>query len=75
LLISAESRLVASQLSKLSDREESWVQTFLHPLAVKIYGELPLTPELHAAVMPIWDQLTVRLNARELSLPDANDLN
>jgi len=64
-----------SQLSKLSDREGSWVQTFLQALAVRIYRDVPLAPALQAIATPIWAQLPLRPEARELSLPEANGLN
>ena len=64
-----------SQLSKLSDREGSWVQTYLQALAVQVYRDLPLAPALQTIVTPIWAQLPLRSEARGLALPDADSLN
>jgi hypothetical protein len=65
-----------SQVSKLSDREGSFVQTYLQAVAVSIYGSLPLTPALSAIVEPIWERLPIRpAGVQGTSLPDPHQLN
>ena len=64
-----------SQVSKLSDREGSFVQSYLQALSARIYGEIELSPGLERVVRPIWDELRVRKEADELPLPDPADLN
>lgn len=64
-----------SQVSKLTDREGSFVQSYLQALSRRIYGDVELTPELEAIVRPIWGQLTVRADVAGVSLPDPSALN
>jgi len=64
-----------SQLAKLSDREGSFVQTFLQALSVKIYRSEPLTAGMQMLVSPIWELLPERPETREMTLPNVDDLN
>jgi hypothetical protein len=64
-----------SQLSKLSDREGSFVQTFLQALARRIYSSRPETPALKRIADQAWALLPERPEAARLRLPDARDLN
>jgi hypothetical protein len=63
-----------SQLSKLSDREGGFVQTFLQAVSAKIYEGLPIETPLRTVVDPIWMLLPKR-EALEVTLPDVADLN
>jgi hypothetical protein len=64
-----------SQLSKLSDREGGFVQTFLQALSVKIYRAVPIERPLRHLVEPIWKLLPERIEASKVTLPNAADLN
>jgi len=64
-----------SQLSKLSDREGGFVQTFLQALSVKIYRAVPIERPLRHLVEPIWELLPERAEASKIDLPDVADLN
>jgi hypothetical protein len=64
-----------SQVSKLTDREGSFVQSYLQALSTRIYARLELPPKLERIVRPIWSGLTVREEVAGLSLPDPADLN
>jgi hypothetical protein len=64
-----------SQVSKLTDREGSFVQSYLQALSTRIYSELELAPKLERIVRPIWRELTVRQELAGLPLPDPAELN
>jgi hypothetical protein len=64
-----------SQVSKLTDREGSFVQCYLQALSTRIYSQLELSPKLERIVRPIWDELRVREESLEMPLPDPADLN
>jgi hypothetical protein len=64
-----------SQISKLSDREGSFVQTFLQTLSRKIYRDVTLTSKLNNFVEPIWERLPIRLEGVDADLPDPATLN
>jgi hypothetical protein len=64
-----------SQLSKLSDREDSFVQTFLQAVSIKIYRSLHSDGALADIVEPIWAQLPVRELPAEIALPPIEQLN
>ncbi len=64
-----------SQVSKLSDREESFVQTYLQALSWRIYRDFELCPKLKDLVEPVWKQLSLRSEAHGLELPDPSTLN
>jgi hypothetical protein len=64
-----------SQVSKLSDREGSFVQTFLQGLSWSIYRHVALTPKLEVLVEPIWERLSLRPEAHDVELPDPSTLN
>jgi hypothetical protein len=64
-----------SQVSKLSDREGSFVQTYLQALSWRIYHDIELSPGLKEVVDPIWERLSLRPEAAEVDLPDRSTLN
>jgi hypothetical protein len=64
-----------SQVSKLSDREGSFVQSFLQALSTRIYRDVKLTPKLEAMVGPIWETLPLRSEVADLMPPDPATLN
>lgn len=64
-----------SQVSKLSDREGSFVQTYLQALSWKIYRDVELSPRLQELVDAIWERLSLRPEAAEADLPDPSTLN
>ena len=64
-----------AQLAKLSDREDSHVQTLLQALSRRIYQPLELQPALGEIVEPIWDQLPERTDPDVGNLPDIGTLN
>jgi hypothetical protein len=64
-----------SQLSKLSDREDSFVQTFLQAISIRIYRGLPLAPAIAQIVEPIWAKLPVRELPPGIELPSVGKLN
>ena len=64
-----------SQLSKLSNREGGFVQTFLQALSVKIYRTVPIERQLRHLVEPIWELLPERDEASIVTLPNVADLN
>ena len=64
-----------SQVSKLSDREGSFVQSYMQALSTKIYRDVELTPKLTMLVRPMWERLAVRSEVADLPLPDPATLN
>jgi hypothetical protein len=64
-----------SQVSKLSDREGSFVQSYLQVVARSIYRPRRLTPALAAIVEPIWERLPLRSEVAMTALPDPRELN
>lgn len=64
-----------SQVSKLSDREGSFVQTYLQTLSWRIYRGVECSPRLKQVVDPIWERLSLRSEAAEVDLPDPSTLN
>jgi hypothetical protein len=64
-----------SQLSKLSDREGSFVQTLLQAIARKIYLPVAQEPGLRTLSSQVWALLPERPETAELDLPDVHDLN
>ena len=64
-----------SQVSKLSDREDGFVQTLLQAMSLRIYWGVPLTPKLRQFVEPIWQTLPKRPEADQIAIPDPRDLN
>jgi hypothetical protein len=64
-----------TQVSKLSDREGSFVQTYLQAISVKIYRTLPVVEPLKPIVEQAWNRLPVPSGIPEQGLPDAASLN
>jgi hypothetical protein len=64
-----------SQLSKLSDREGSFVQTLLQALARRIYSPRPETAALRKIADQSWALLPERREATQQNLPDVRELN
>jgi hypothetical protein len=64
-----------SQVSKLTDREGLFVQSYLQALSARIHRGLKLNPKLEAIVAPIWDQLEVRPEVAGVAMPDPGALN
>jgi hypothetical protein len=64
-----------SQLSKLSDREGSFVQTLLQAIARKIYRSQPQSLALEAMSDEVWALLPERVEGVPVVLPDAQELN
>lgn len=63
------------QVSKLSDREGSFVQTSLQALSLWIYRDIELTQSLKGLLGEIWDKLPVRAKTLDVSLLPAEELN
>jgi hypothetical protein len=64
-----------SQVSKLTDREGSFVQSYLQALSTRIYRDVELPPKLAKIVHPIWERLPVRAETANVLLPDPATLN
>jgi hypothetical protein len=64
-----------SQVSKLTDREGSFVQSYLQALSTHIYRPVDLAPDLRRIVQPMWERLIVRPDVTDLPLPDPATLN
>jgi hypothetical protein len=64
-----------TQVSKLTDREGSFVQSYLQALSIRIYRDVALTPKLTRIVQPIWDTLELRPEAADFPLPVPSALN
>jgi hypothetical protein len=64
-----------SQIAKLSDREGSFVQSYLQALSTHIYRSIKLPPLLQTFVDPIWDKLPVRPDVSGFPLPSRKALN
>jgi hypothetical protein len=65
-----------SDVARLTDREGSFVQSFVQAVSAKIYRDTELTPALRAIVEPIWGilpQAGATIPAQ--ALPDLEDLN
>jgi hypothetical protein len=63
-----------SQVSKLTDREGSFAQTFLQAMARKIYSTEPVPENLSEVVRSIWDSLP-EPSIPERGLPELHELN
>ena len=64
-----------TQVSKLSDREGSFVQTYLQAISVKIYRGLPVAEPLGPIVEQAWNRLPIPAGIPEQGLPDVASLN
>ncbi len=64
-----------SQLSKLSDREDGFVQSYLQAVSTRVFENVELPPDLAQIVAPIWDRLPRRSKIPESALPDPSELN
>ena len=64
-----------TQVSKLSDREGSFVQAYLQAISVKIYRALPLAEPLKPIVEQAWNRIPIPTGIPEQGLPDVAGLN
>jgi hypothetical protein len=62
------------QVSKLTDREGSFAQTYLQALSVKIYRYIPVIAGLKVVAESAWDKLPVPSGVPANGLPDVSDL-
>lgn len=63
------------EVAKLSDREGSFVQSYLQALSVKIYRSLPLTDDLTPMTQEAWALLPNPEGIPMQGLPDLDELN
>ena len=64
-----------AQVSKLTDREGSFVQGYLQALSLKLYKDVPVSEQLQPLVEKSWSKLPVPQGIPPQGLPDASDLN
>lgn len=64
-----------AQVSKLTDREGSFVQTYLQALSRKIYGGIQLPPSLRDIASEAWAKLPLPSAVPEQGLPAVEELN
>jgi hypothetical protein len=64
-----------TQVAKLSDREGSFVQTYLQAISKKIYGAVPVSPHRESAVAEAWALLPDPPGIPPQGLPGAEGLN
>ncbi|MCB0857336.1 MAG: hypothetical protein KDB57_04345 [Solirubrobacterales bacterium] len=64
-----------AEVSKLTDREGSFVQAYVQALSIKIYRNAQISPELEPLVEEIWDLLPTPTGIPSEGLPDPNELN
>jgi hypothetical protein len=63
------------EVSKLTDREGSFVQAYVQALSWKLYRQAPVRPALQATVDAAWDLLPEPIGIPTEGLPDAEELN
>jgi hypothetical protein len=64
-----------TQVAKLSDREGSFVQTYLQAISRKIYFSAPVSTHQKTIVAEAWDLLPAPLGIPMQGLPSVEDLN
>jgi hypothetical protein len=64
-----------TQVAKLSDREGSFVQSYLQAMAMKIYRASPVSPYQRSVVNEVWDLLPQPAGIPLQGLPRVEDLN
>jgi hypothetical protein len=64
-----------TQVSKLSDREGSFVQTYLQAVSVKIYRDTPVAAPIRPIVESAWQRLPLPVGIPQQGLPDVANLN
>src|SRR6202034_1061570 len=64
-----------TQVAKLSDREGSFVQTYLQAISKKIYFTVPVSPYQQNIVTDAWGLLTHPSGIPQQGLPRVEDLN
>ncbi len=64
-----------AQVAKLSDREGSFVQTYLQAISVKVYRHVDVAPALQHVVNDAWSLLPEPTGIPEQGLPTTEELN
>lgn len=64
-----------SQVAKLSDREGSFVQSYLQAMAIKIYRKSSVSPHQQNVATQAWDLLPIPAGIPLQGLPRVEDLN
>jgi hypothetical protein len=64
-----------AEVAKLSDREGSFVQSYLQALSIKIYRDHPISGDVGELAQEAWALLPHSVGIPKQGLPDVNDLN